>query len=123
MALADLTREGVLKAVAEFERLGRDAFLDKYGYGQATTYSLVIDGKHYDPKAIVGVAHGFDRPDLGPLKNNELVGGRSGSSRVLERLGFKVEPIREGAGTGGSRSRGGLLDVAADVLRTASSPM
>ena len=123
MALADITREGVLQAVAEFDQLGRDAFLAKYGYGPATTYSLVLDGKHYDPKAIVGVAHQFDRPDLGPLKNNELVGGRTGSSPVLERLGFKVDELADGASGRPRPSDAELLDSAADVLRAASRPM
>jgi hypothetical protein len=33
MSLTTLTREAVLVAVAEFDRLGRDVFLAKYGYG------------------------------------------------------------------------------------------
>jgi hypothetical protein len=106
MALGDVTRNGVLEAVAEFDRLGREAFLRKYGFGPATTYSLVINDRHYDPKAIVGVAHGFDRPDLGPLTSSEFVGGKFGSSPVLERLGFTIEPLDDTSGAGDADLRG-----------------
>lgn len=47
MALRDLTRDDVLAAVAEFDRLGRDAFLDQYGFGQAKTYFLEVGGARY----------------------------------------------------------------------------
>ena len=40
--------------MAEYDRLGQDRFLEKYGFGAARSYWLVIDGKTYDSKAIVG---------------------------------------------------------------------
>ena len=58
MALADVTREAVLAALAEHDQLGQDQFLDKYGFDRARLYVLVHDGKPYDSKAIVGAAHG-----------------------------------------------------------------
>ena len=48
----------VLKALAEYDQLGKDAFLARYGYGPSRTYFLIHDGKRYDSKAIAGVAHG-----------------------------------------------------------------
>jgi 5-methylcytosine-specific restriction protein A len=45
--------------VAEYDRLGPDRFLEKYGFGAARSYWLVVDGKTYDSKAIVGAAHGY----------------------------------------------------------------
>ena len=59
MALADITREAVLAALAEHDELGQDQFLAKYGFDRARLYVLVHDGKPYDSKAIVGAAHGF----------------------------------------------------------------
>ena len=35
MALADLTREAVLRAMAEYNELGGEDFLNKYGYRPA----------------------------------------------------------------------------------------
>ena len=59
MALPELTRAEILQAVAEYDELGQEAFLEKYKFGVARSYLLVIDGKTYDSKAIVGAAHGF----------------------------------------------------------------
>ena len=53
--LSDLTfRAAVLEAIDEFDRIGRDAFLERYGYSPARRYFFEFDGKLYDSKAIVG---------------------------------------------------------------------
>ena len=91
MSLSDIrSKQPVLKAIDEFNRLGRDQFLEKYGFGHARSYLLVHEGQKYDSKAIVGVAHGYARPDLGPLKADEFSGGEAIVKRKLERLGFRV---------------------------------
>jgi len=42
MAFSEVNdRAAVLKAVQEFDRLGRHAFLEKYGFGKARDYLLV----------------------------------------------------------------------------------
>ena len=81
----------------EFDALGRDAFLEKYGYGKATQYFLVRNGKYYDSKAIAGVAHGYEHPELGPLLSNKVHGGFGGAKTKLEELGFEitVSPVPE----------------------------
>ncbi|CAM5312254.1 hypothetical protein TPAU25S_00914 [Tsukamurella paurometabola] len=43
-----ITRPAVLQAVAEYDRIGRDAFLEKYGFGPSRSYPPQIDGKVYD---------------------------------------------------------------------------
>ena len=35
MASRDLTQREILQAVAEYDRIGRDRFLEKYGFGPA----------------------------------------------------------------------------------------
>lgn len=62
MGLGDLTSDAVRKALAEFDKLGRDAFLDKYGFGRARDYFVIEDGRRYDSKAIVGAAHAWVPP-------------------------------------------------------------
>jgi 5-methylcytosine-specific restriction enzyme A len=52
MALSDLTASAVVKAIEEFDQLGRDSFLKKYGFGRARGYVLQKDGHSYDSKAI-----------------------------------------------------------------------
>ena len=91
MALSDLTVEGVERAMVEFDRMGRESFLADFGFGQARGYFLIRGGRRYDSKALVGVAHGYDRPDLGPLLPKDFSGGEATVAGLLESLGFEVE--------------------------------
>jgi hypothetical protein len=59
MSLAELTREAVLTAIAEFDPLGRAAFLESYGFGPARESFVELNGQHYDSKAIAGAAHRY----------------------------------------------------------------
>jgi hypothetical protein len=54
-----VTRTGVLSAVAEFDHLGREAFLKKTGFDPAREYFLEHDGTLHDSKPIIGYAHGM----------------------------------------------------------------
>ena len=46
MPLSELTnRDAVLAAINEYDGLGQDAFLKKYGYSPARRYQLVHDGR------------------------------------------------------------------------------
>ena len=93
MTLESITRETVLAAVEEYDRLGRDAFLAKYGFGPAREYFLEIGGRLYDSKAICGAARGFVHPDRGPLSADEFSGGSATVEATLTGLGFRVERI------------------------------
>src|SRR6476646_9851534 len=83
-------RDSVLAAVGEYDALGREAFLEKYGYGKAEQYYIELDGRRYDSKAIVGAAYGFEFPEHGALHPNEFSGGASTVEPLLRRLGFEV---------------------------------
>jgi hypothetical protein len=49
MSLADLNSpKAVMSAIAEFDLLGRDQFLSRYGYGSAREYLIRHKGKEYD---------------------------------------------------------------------------
>jgi MrcB-like, N-terminal domain len=106
VALADLTsRDAVLAAMEEFERLGRDQFLQHYGFGRARDYEVVHNGKRYDSKAIVGAAHGHQHPSLGPLKSSDFSGGRPTVSKLKE-LGFdviRIDHLESGGDRTGAR--------------------
>jgi 5-methylcytosine-specific restriction protein A len=90
MALKDITRNAVLEAIGNCDRLGQDSFLERYGFDHARQYLLVHDGKRYDSKAIVGAAHGF-LPGERPLTAGEFSGGEATVGRLLRRLGFTVQ--------------------------------
>ena len=90
MALSDITRHALLQAVGEYDRLGQEGFLERYGFDRARQYLLVHDGKRYDSKAIIGAAHGF-LPGQRPLASSEFSGGEATVGRLLRRLGFTVQ--------------------------------
>ncbi|MFI0819826.1 hypothetical protein ACH4TX_28455 [Streptomyces sp. NPDC021098] len=89
MGIGDITRDGVLKTLEEYDDLGGEAFLARYGYQRARSYLLVHNGRRYDSKAIVGVAH---RHVSGrALGSGEFSGGAATVVPVLTGLGFHVE--------------------------------
>jgi hypothetical protein len=86
MALGDLTsKAAVAQAIVEYGSLGRDRFLEKYGFGRSRAHFLVHGGKYYDSKAIVGAAHGFQFGS--PLRSQDFSGGKVTVKPKLESLG------------------------------------
>lgn len=96
MALVDLTAEAVNAALDEYDRLGGEDFLAKYGFGPARDYFVIRDGKAYDSKAIAGAAHGY-LPGGAPLQADQFNGGHATAVRRLRLLGFHVPPQRSPA--------------------------
>jgi 5-methylcytosine-specific restriction enzyme A len=81
-------KNAVIKAIEEFNKLGREVFLRKYGFWKAKSYYILYRGEHYDSKAIVGAACGFQ---FGiPLTATDFSGGKLTVRPKLESLGFKV---------------------------------
>lgn len=80
--------EAVKEAMRECDLLGRDQFLNTYGYHYSRLYPLYYKGKIYDSKAIVGVAYGKQHGT--PLKSSEFSGGAATVLPVLTRLGFHM---------------------------------
>lgn len=103
MGLGDIRYEDIIAATDEFRRLGRDDFLQTYGFGRAMSYELVLDGLRYDSKAIVGVAHGYATDDF--LSPKDFSGGAATVARCLRELGFVVEN-----GEAATLGRTGLLE-------------
>src|SRR5437763_742222 len=94
MSLADLTVESVRLAMNEFDRLGREAFLGRFGFGKARGYYLVQNGRAYDSKAIAGVAHQY-LPGQSQLTSDEFSGGEGAAAGRLRELGFTVRGPEE----------------------------
>ncbi|MET8958150.1 HNH endonuclease signature motif containing protein [Streptomyces sp. NPDC004074] len=88
MAPSEITRAGILRALAECDQLGQEAFRDAYGYRAAASYLLIHEGRQYDSKAIAGVAHLYDFGRA--LKPSELSGGLDHAVAWLRREGFTV---------------------------------
>ncbi len=89
------SRKAVISAIRESDLLGREAFRERYGFGEADRYILRFNDGEYDSKPIVAVAHGYQFPDEGVLKN-DFSGGKAHAARHLARLGFDVDGIKPG---------------------------
>jgi 5-methylcytosine-specific restriction enzyme A len=92
--LAGLTRESIIKAVEEFDRLGRLDFLKTYEFGPAREFFLELNGQRYDSKAIAGVAYKYVNRTGKPLKPSAFSGGEQTVKRRLEALGFLVVRVK-----------------------------
>lgn len=97
----DLSRlqspSAVQAALDECVRLGRKAFLERYGFGKARDY-LVRDprsGELCDSKAIVGAAYGHQFPEEGALAPADFSGGEATVVAKVRSLGFEVVRIGE----------------------------
>ena len=82
--------DAVRAAVAECESLGREAFLERYGFGKARRFFLKIGRRRYDSKAIVAVAFRHQYKGA-PALENGFGGGERKVGTVLARMGFEVE--------------------------------
>lgn len=108
---AKISRESALAALAECDKIGRDAFLRKYHYRKSTSYLLVHEGREYDSKAVLGVAFGIEY-GCPPLLPSEFSGGAEHCARIMIRLGFSV---RRGEETLTDRLLSGIKRVARRV--------
>ena len=91
MALSDITREGIIAALGKYDEIGRDNFLNKYGFKPTRKYVLCVGEKYYEAKPICAVAHKFDRPGDGPLKEQDSCFSTIALTvNKLKALGFTV---------------------------------
>lgn len=119
MSLKDLTAEAIATALDEFDAIGQEAFLTRYGFGRARTFFVVRRGTHYDSKAIAGAAHGHIGPGWLPLKASEFSGGDQTVASALRALGFDVQggPVEPLEGRNPTWSRDELI-LALDLYMT-----
>lgn len=89
MGPGDVTsRAAVESAMREYDEMGRESFLTKYGFKRSTKFVVVHNRREYDSKALLAAAHGFQHPDEGPLLNN-FSGGEQTTAR-FRALGFTI---------------------------------
>lgn len=93
MTRGDVRQEDVVAAIAEYDQLGQQPFLDKYDMGRAASHLLRYDGRDYDSKAIFAAAHGH-HPGFKPLTSDRFSGGDNDAAKWLRRLGFEVYSSR-----------------------------
>jgi hypothetical protein len=86
----------IRKAMVEYDRIGQDSFLEKYGFGKAYRFRLKYGENRYDSKAILGVAYGIQHPKEGPLTAADFSGGERTVTRRLDSLGFDIVVVQDG---------------------------
>jgi hypothetical protein len=94
-----VAHDDVVRALQEHDRLGPQQFFAEHGYAPTTTYDLVWEERAYPPKAILGTAYEFAVGQR--LASGDFEGGKSGAVKVLEKLGFDVQPRHRCPGAAG----------------------
>ena len=87
-----VTRDEVLRAIAEYDRLGPEQFFSEHGFGRSRSYELVWDERRYPHKAILGTA--YELATGQGLGSSDFEGRKTGAVRVLQQLGFTVQEKR-----------------------------
>jgi hypothetical protein len=91
IAWNEVSRDDVVRALAEYDQLGAQQFFAEHGYAPTTTYELIWEGRHYPPKAILGTAYEFATGQR--LASADFEGGKSGAVKVLGGMGFDVRHL------------------------------
>ena len=78
--LGGVTREKILEAMQEFDKMGREAFLESVGANPSNKYYIPYQRKKYDPKPIIARALG--------TTVDHFSGGRSSLDPVFIRCEF-----------------------------------
>jgi hypothetical protein len=91
IAWNQVTRDDVVRAISEYDRLGAQRFFAEHGFAPATTYELIWEERKYPPKAILGAAYEFATGQR--LASPDFEGGKTGAVKVLGNLGFTVNHL------------------------------
>ena len=92
VAWEHVSRDDVVNAMREYDRLGADAFFAEHGFAPTTTYELVWERHRYPPKAVLGTAYELATGER--LSSGDFEGGKGGAVKVLGNLGFNVQEKR-----------------------------
>ncbi|GHG50528.1 hypothetical protein GCM10011331_13250 [Flavimobilis marinus] len=92
---SSVTRQHILQAIAEYDDRGVESFLGVYGFTPSRGDTLVHEGKTYDSRAILGVAHRYATGRVATAE--EFGGGKFGVADLLRKRGFEIaELVRTG---------------------------
>ena len=85
---SSVMRQHVLQALAEYDARGGEEFLSAYDFGPLPGYALLHEGRSYDVRAVLGVAHRFATGRL--ATSDEFSNGIQGPVAILRKRGFDV---------------------------------
>ena len=85
--LKEVTREGVEMALREFDHIGRDAILAKYGGQPSTRWHIEHEGNYYDQKLALRAAHQLQ--GLGSIPPGRGAFTAVQGRKHVKKLGFR----------------------------------
>ena len=85
---SSVSKQHVLQSIAEYDARGDDDFLETYGFEPTPGYRLSHDGRDYDAKAVLAVAHRFATGRMATPE--DFHGGMADAVAILRRRGFQV---------------------------------
>lgn len=87
-AWSAVTRQHVLAAIQEYDEVGQEAFLDRYGFAPSQDYVLRHSNRSYDSKALLAASL---RHATGTAATAaDFPGGKTGAAKALRNLDFEV---------------------------------
>ena len=84
-----VTRQHILQAITEYDSRGAENLLGVYGF-PASRDMFTHEGRTYDTKALLGVAHRYATGRAATTE--ELTGGQVDTATILRKRGFDVPP-------------------------------
>lgn len=87
-AWSAVTRQHVLSAIHEYDEVGQDEFLDRYGFAPSREYVLRHADHSYDSQAVLGAALRYATGTAATA--DELSSSRTGAAKALRNLDFEV---------------------------------
>ena len=79
----NVTRNEVVRAMQEYDRLGLERFFAKHGFGPTTTYDLVWEQRRYPPKRSWAPLMNSPQANAYPPRISKAAGAaRSASSKT-----------------------------------------
>ena len=85
---SSVAKQHVLRAIAEYDTRGAEEFLDVYGFEPSGDYPLIHEGRTYDSRAILGLAH---RHATGRAATpDDFHAGMDEAVAILRKRGFEV---------------------------------
>lgn len=88
VAWSAVTRHHVLSAITEYDEVGQDAFLDRYGFSYSKDYVLRHANHSYDSKALLGAAVGYSTGTA--ATSEDFSSSKTAAAKVLRNLDFEV---------------------------------
>jgi hypothetical protein len=88
VAWTAVSRQHVLAAIHEYDEVGQDAFLGRYGFAPSREHVVRHANQSYDSKALLGASLGYATGT--PATAAEFTSSKTAAAKVLRDLDFDV---------------------------------